>query len=689
VDGSPGETLNDSGHITIGLGVDAGGTYTDAVLFDLRGNRTLCKAKSLTTRRDFTVGIGKALEQLDRTLLRSTGLVSLSTTLATNAIVENEGQKVGLLLMPPFGLDIDHNIPYRPKTVVRGQLDITGREIVPVQEDEIRSVARRMVEHHAVTAFAVSGFAGAINPDHELRVKRGIEEETGLFVTCGHELSDTLDFQTRAVTAVLNAKIIPRIAGLLLDLEEVLRRHGVDAPVFVVKGDGTLMSAEMAKRRPVETILSGPAASVAGARHLTGVDDALVMDMGGTTTDTAALVSGRVRLNAAGSNVGGRRTHVQALDLRTVGLGGDSLVLYERNRFTIGPGRVAPISWLGRHWPGTGAALDYLTLRLQRFGVSTGKMPILVATGDAGSLPLTPAEEEVLRLLEQRPRSIEEMLHINGAATEASLQLQRLEGRGVVQRCGLTLTDLLHIDGCYTEWDVETARRYAGFYASQCRRSVDEMAAHVLELGTRRLSLELLKRSLDDDTDSDAMEHCAVCRTLVRHLLEEQHPDYEVAVTLRHPVIGIGAPVRYFLPRAAVPLKARAVIPEHADVANAIGAITSHVHVRKGLRIVPGDDGDFIVEGVSGFHRFRNIDDADRFVRRTLAAIVQRKAGEAGTDGGSLTFETRDSRPLAATGEEVFLERTISASLEGRPDAGADRVGGGKAGRLPRPGESA
>lgn len=687
--GSPGETLNDSGHITIGLGVDAGGTYTDAVLFDLQGNRTLCKAKSLTTRRDFTVGIGRALGQLDRALLRSAGLVSLSTTLATNAIVENEGQKVGLLVMPPFGLDIDQNIPYRPKSVVRGQLDITGRELVPVHADEVRSVARRMVAHHAVTAFAVSGFAGAINPDHELRVKRGIEEETGLFVTCGHELSDTLDFQTRAVTAVLNAKIIPRIAGLLLDLEEVLRRYEVDAPVFVVKGDGTLMSAEMAKRRPVETILSGPAASVAGARYLTGMDDALVVDMGGTTTDTAALVSGRVRLNAAGSNVGGRRTHVQALDVRTVGLGGDSLILYERNQFAIGPGRVAPVAWLGRHWPGTEAALEYLTLRLRRFGVSTGKMPILVATGDAGSLPLTPLEEKVLRLLEPRPRSIEELLHINGAATEASLELQRLEGRGVVQRCGLTLTDLLHIDGRYTEWDAETARRYAGFYAALCRRSVDEMAAHILELGTRRLSLELLKRSLDDDTDPDAMEHCAVCRTLVRHLLEEPHPDYEVAVTLRHPVIGIGAPIRYFLPRAVIPLKARAVIPEHADVANAIGAITSHVHIRKGLRIVPGDDGDFIVEGVSGFHRFGNIDDADRFVRQELTAIVHRKAGEAGTNGGSLTFETRDSRPLSASGEEVFLERTISASLEGRPDTGGGRGGGANTGRLPRPGEPA
>ncbi|MBN2338192.1 MAG: hypothetical protein JXP48_06595, partial [Acidobacteria bacterium] len=101
------------------------------------------------------------------------------------------------------------------------------------------------------------------------------------------------------------------------------------------------------------------------------------------------------------------------------------------------------------------------------------------------------------------------------------------------------------------------------------------------------------------------------------------------------------------------------------------GAITSQVHIRKGLWIVPGDNGDFIVEGVSGVRRFGNIDDADRFVREELTAIVHRKAGEAGTGSRSLTFETRDLRPLAASGEAVFLRRTISASLEGRPDPGS------------------
>jgi len=156
-----------------------------------------------------------------------------------------------------------------------------------------------------------------------------------------------LNFQTRATTAMLNARIIPRLTGLLLDLEKVMADQGICAPIVVVKGDGSLMSAAMAKQRPVETILSGPAASVAGARHLTGIKDALVVDMGGTTTDTAALTADAVNLNEKGSNIGGYRTHVKALEIRTAGLGGDSLIQFEKGKFLIGPKRVAPIAWLG------------------------------------------------------------------------------------------------------------------------------------------------------------------------------------------------------------------------------------------------------------------------------------------------------------------------------------------------------
>jgi len=141
-----------------------------------------------------------------------------------------------------------------------------------------------------------------------------------------------------------------------------------------------------------------------------------------------------------------------------------------------------------------------------------------------------------------------------------------------------------------------------------------------------------------------------------------------VAINFRHPVIGVGAPIQFFLPQAVVPFKAQSILPEHADVANAIGAITSHVLIQKQARIVPGREDGFVVEGISGARMFQNIEDADQFVREALTDMVLKKALDAGTSCTHIEFETKDSVPLAATGEAIFLGRTIAASLKGRPD---------------------
>ncbi len=654
--------------ITIGLGIDAGGTYTDAVIYDLKNNITLFKSKSLTTKWDFTMGISRALKKLDQEKLFQVELVSLSTTLATNAIVENEGQTVGMILMPPPGLGIEKNIAHHPKAVVKGQLDITGSEVIGVDPDQVRQAAAQMVETHKVTAFAVSGYAGSINPEHELRVKEIIHEHTGCFVTCGHELSDALNFQTRAVTAMLNARIIPRLTGLLADLEKVMNALGITAPMVVVKGDGTLMSAAMARLRPVETILSGPAASVAGARHLTGIRDALVVDMGGTTTDTAALAGNQVSLSQQGSNVGGHRTHVQALEIRTTGLGGDSLIKFERGEFLIGPKRVAPIAWLGQMHPKTSAAVNFLKQNLKPHAASSRKMQILALTGSVKQLELTSLEEKIVSLLKQRPHSIEELVAKTGVLSDSGLPLQRLEENFILQRCGLTLTDLLHITGQFVKWDTRTAEAYAGMLAFLSQKTVPEMARHLLDMGTRMLTLELLKRRLDDEVDPEALHNCPVCKTLINTLMEKDNPHYSISINLKHPVIGIGAPIGYFLAQAVKPLGARAILPDDADVANAIGAVTSHVVIKKQLRIIPGDQGGFRVEGIAGTHQFKVFDDADAFARKELVQMVRERALAAGTSSRSVTLKTHDLLPVTAGGDAVFMGRTIYADLTGRPD---------------------
>ncbi len=664
-----GDSSDDVPYIKLGLGIDAGGTYTDAVIYDLEENTTLCKAKSLTTKWDFTIGIGKALKHLDPQALGRVELTALSTTLATNAIVENQGQKVGMILMPPPGLG--REIPYDPKAVIRGELDISGGERVRIDPEEVVAVARKMIQNHGVTAFAVSGYAGSVNPAHELEVKAILREKTGCFVSCGHELSHNLNFKTRAVTAMLNARIIPRLTGLLRDIETVMAQFSIQAPIVVVKGDGTLMSAEMARERPVETILSGPAASVAGARHLTGITDALVVDMGGTTTDTAGLTDNQVRLNERGSNVGGYRTHVRALDIRTTGLGGDSLISFESGEFLIGPRRVAPISWLGKNFPAAAQTVELLGRSMNRYAGSTSgstrKMQILVFTGATKELSLTPMEETIVKCLTRRPMSIDELALKTEVLSEHSLPLVRLEENFMIQRCGLTLTDLLHINGKFNRWDRALARKYSEFMAFLSGRDMDEMVDTLLEKGTRMLSLELLKRQLDEETDSDAMDNCPVCQTLLKTLMSGGNGQYRVAVTLNRPVIGIGAPIKYFLPKAVGPLGAEAILPEDADVANAIGAVTSRVMVSRQLRIIPGSGG-FVIEGLEGNQRIKGFNQADELARTELTRMVRDMGQRAGTSCTRVTLETRDQIPKTASGDPIFMGRIIRATLTGRPD---------------------
>ncbi len=652
----------------IGLGIDAGGTYTDAVIYDFKTGTTQCKGKALTTRWDFTIGIRQALEKLDPAQLQQVEMVALSTTLATNAIVEGDGQKVGLLLMPPYGVYDPADYPHEPKALVPGRLSITGEEIEPVDEGQVRQIVKRMVEKDKVNAFAVSGFAGAINPDHETTVRGIIRSETGLFVTCGHELSSILDFKIRATTAVLNARIVPRLGKLITNLEKALQAIGILAPIVVVKGDGTLMRAEMAKARPVETIFSGPAASVAGARHLTGLEDALVVDVGGTTTDTAAVEHGGVRVCSTGSTVAGRRTHVRALDIRTAGLGGDSLIDREKGIFSIGPRRVAPIAWLGSSFAGVDEAIGYLGSRLRSFETSTRNMQILAVTGTADHLQPTEMEKAVLSLLEKRPHSIDELTRKTGVLIDRHLPIQRLEENFVVQRCGLTPTDLLHLAGEFQRWDTAAARPFFRMIAALSKRDETELRQDLLETVSQNLALEILKRQLDDEVNPEALHSCPVCKALMKNVFSGGNSHYRLHIDFKRPVIGIGAPIAFFLPRAAAMIGARAVLPEHADVANAIGAITSNVVIERQVRIIPGSGSGFLIEGLSGARRFNVFEEADAFAKNELAGMVRSLAEAAGTNTRTVTIETEDQLPVDAGGHPIFIGRILRARLSGPPD---------------------
>ncbi len=661
-----------AGRTGCGLGIDAGGTYTDAVIFDWTTDRVVAKAKAPTSHWDYAIGIEAALAGLPPEALRSVTLVAVSTTLATNAIVEGKGQKVGLLLMPPAGDRQAERLLHRPFQVIRGRLSIDGQELEPIDPDEVRRVAREMAEHDHVRAFAVTGYASHVNPNHELAVVAEVRQATGLPATCGHEVSSIRNYRIRAETAALNARIIPCLQALMERLREVLARKRLTAPLMVVRSDGTLMSIDLALERPVETLLSGPAASVAGAQYLSDLPDALVIDMGGTTSDTAVLHQGAVKTDPDGATVGHWRTHVQALAVRTLGLGGDSEVRHDRHGLHIGPRRVLPVCRLTERVSPEQAERLWRALETQGAeSTDFERHAVYIALPQAGPPPadLTPRQQAVLALLAHGPLSVHELVAATGCLKPVFLEVDPLLDRLLVQRLGFTPTDALHLLGRLCLWDAAGARRYAALLGAPLGWDADELARRVESLTVRRAARELLMTRLNDLTGSRSVDgdHGFVAQALLDRGLGETQDSLGVDVSLGVPIIGIGAPAAFFLPAAAGLLHTEAVIPVDGDVANAIGAITSGVLVERRAAIQPDEQGLFHVQGLPGAPVFKELEAAEAFCVRALGEVVRELAGRSGAVDPVVTTRTEDRLTVTAEGLELFVARRVIVSAAGQP----------------------
>ena len=310
------------------LGVDTGGTYTDAVLIRDE-EEVIASAKALTTRHDLAIGIGGAVANVlaaSGTDPADIALASLSTTLATNALVEGQGGRVGLVYIGFREQDLEgHGLRAAlggdPAVILTGGHNHAGGEARPLDSEALLAW---LEQDHGISAYAVASQFATRNPAHELAAADLIARMTGAPVSCSHHLSAKLNGPKRALTALLNARLIGMIARLINEAEGKLAELGVTAPLMVVRGDGALISADQARESPIETILSGPAASIVGASWMTGAQEALVSDIGGTTTDVAVLRGGKPMIDPAGAQVGPWRTMVEAVAMRTSGLGGDS-----------------------------------------------------------------------------------------------------------------------------------------------------------------------------------------------------------------------------------------------------------------------------------------------------------------------------------------------------------------------------
>ncbi len=657
------------------LGVDTGGTYTDAVILDETADAVIGKAKSLTTRADLALGIGRAVDAA----LAGAGvqpsqiaMVSLSTTLATNALVEGQGGRVALIFIGFDADDLERGglveaLKGDPVVRLAGGHNHAGGQAAALDMAALEQAVTELSGD--VMGFAVASRFATRNPAHEVAARDLIRRVSGRPVTCSHELSAKLNGPKRALTAVLNARLIGMIDRLVAACERHLEAVGITAPLMVVRGDGALISAAMVRERPIETILSGPAASIVGARWLTGASDALVSDIGGTTTDVALLRNGLPEIDPEGARVGGLRTMVEAVAMRTSGLGGDSEVHVLATGLTgglrLGPRRLIPVSLLAvEHGPMVHAALDRW-LSSDTAGEFDGRF-VIPMQGQTGGL--TAREATVLeRVTKPMPLSLALTSRLEVAAME------RLVARGLVMISGVTPSDASHVLGRLEAWDGTASVKALKLLAKRRNGSGDRIALDgavlaqaVIDQLTAQTVECLLEAAFDEDGGFDEQAEGLARHPLTTAGLNRHRGVVEVTLRLGVPVIGLGASAPSYYGAVGERLGCEMILPEHAGVANAIGAVVGQVSQRaQGLVSSPGE-GRFTAHLPDGLQTFTSRDAALEALETALVAEANARAQAAGAADLRVTA-TRDIREAQVDGNPMFIEATVTVTASGRP----------------------
>jgi N-methylhydantoinase A/oxoprolinase/acetone carboxylase beta subunit len=657
------------------LGVDTGGTYTDAVILDETADAVIGKAKSLTTRADLALGIGRAVDAA----LAGAGvqpsqiaMVSLSTTLATNALVEGQGGRVALIFIGFDADDLERGglveaLKGDPVVRLAGGHNHAGGQAAALDMAALEQAVTELSGD--VMGFAVASRFATRNPAHEVAARDLIRRVSGRPVTCSHELSAKLNGPKRALTAVLNARLIGMIDRLVAACERHLEAVGITAPLMVVRGDGALISAAMVRERPIETILSGPAASIVGARWLTGASDALVSDIGGTTTDVALLRNGLPEIDSEGARVGGLRTMVEAVAMRTSGLGGDSEVHVLATGLTgglrLGPRRLIPVSLLAvEHGPMVHAALDRW-LSSDTAGEFDGRF-VIPMQGQTGGL--TAREATVLeRVTKPMPLSLALTSRLEVAAME------RLVARGLVMISGVTPSDASHVLRRLDAWDGTASVKALKLLAKRRNGSGDRIALDgavlaqaVIDQLTAQTVECLLEEAFDEDGGFDEQAEGLARHPLTTAGLNRHRGVVEVTLRLGVPVIGLGASAPSYYGAVGERLGCEMILPEHAGVANAIGAVVGQVSQRaQGLVSSPGE-GRFTAHLPDGLQTFTSRDAALEALETALVAEATARAQAAGAADLRVTA-TRDIREAQVEGNPMFIEATVTVTASGRP----------------------
>ena len=666
-----------------GIGIDTGGTCTDAVVYDLDTKKILGAGKALTTKSHLETGIANALDRLPQDLVQKAEFLSLSTTLATNACVENKGARAKLLM-----IGFDPKMMEHLKNIYAsyGFDDLTQFIILDAKVENLfpdafdpdwDDLRKKAPEYFADcdSVGIVQKHPRANGGRFELTARQILQDTLTVPVTIAYDISNEIDILRTCAATMLNARLIPLISEFMDAVHHVMRDRHLEIPVSIVRSDGTLMSEEMAKTYPVETLLCGPAASVIGGSELSHSDSGIIVDMGGTTTDIALIHKKEPVLAKDGIHIGQWKTMVQGLYVDTFGLGGDTAVRFKNNHLFLDTVRVIPVSVLASQYDNVLPALHNLAAKRRLHSRWIHEFYVL-QKDISDKNGYTDDEQRLCSFLKEKPLITLDLAEKMGLDPHF-LPDSRLERDGILMKSGLTPTDMMVLKGDFRQYDPEAASAALHCLCANIRETPEQVPDLVYELVVKRMYTNLGRIILQQQyptqkyfSRKDALEPMLDCfyaqaKESVDH--PEIYPaDARLSLSTPLPLIGVGAPIHVFLPRVAELLHTTAIVPEYAGVANALGAAACRKVAHCDLTIKAEYDGGSCT-GYTFFENgnkyvFEKPEDAVTSGKEVLNRAIKKRALLQGLGDAPHIEITMDENRIGHTKDglltEIFLHAT-------------------------------
>ncbi len=633
------------------IGIDTGSTSTDAVVYDLEDHRILTYAKAMTTHEDLEIGIREVLRQLPRDLIDGASYISLSTTLATNACVEKKGENICLLFIGASKAAVEWTLSSYGFEGMEFMRFIDGDPDKGIEPDwaALDGMLPSITKHYDGIAVAQIG-ARTNDGLYERQAAERIAAFSDIPVTCSYEIFREVNVIKRGAGALLNARMSKVIAEFFDAIHAVLEEDGINLPILIMRSDGSLVSEEYTLSYPVETLVCGPTASVKGAGELFGERQAVVIDMGGTTSDMAIIKNGSPKIDANGIRLAGWQTFVRGVSIETLALGGDSRVWYSRRSISLDSRRVMPVSILASRFPEVLPELESTEEWYDGCSVALYEHFLLLKEIDDGDRRFSEDDRRICEALREGPKSVLQLARAIGT-NRYSVRTERLEQLGAVLRCGFTPTDafILRGDardmtcGAYGKLISGSAERAAslalGFISRSTGREQEWIIDEVYRQIKEKLYCKIVRMLWSDAYGTERSPYAPkeletlAKQAFAEEISEEKTRFFRNTFSTDAVLLGAGAPIHIFLPDVARALHTEWRVSEYSGVSNALGAVLGNVcvyetvHIKADYITPKADENDGIFF-ISGENR-EAFDDLDMAIRRATVIAKERAAKKA------------------------------------------------------------